>query len=226
MNRSLEIVPGLHLTGEGAAWLPEEKALIIADVHLGYELAAQRRGGFLPLIARGAAVGERLVAMAAQHGARRLVIAGDLRHSTHDVDDLERQELALFAAVVTRHLSLDVVLGNHDRGGAFIDADVHDTLRLGAVEVVHAPPAEVPEQWTVCGHLHPRVTVRDEAGVAARFPCALVGASILVLPAFSEWAGGTEVRRLLGSLPRGTWRALPMHGGVIADLGLVYDAPI
>ena len=213
--------PGLRLTGDGAAWLPASATLVVADVHVGYELAAQRRGGYLPPVQRGAVVGARLTVMVRELSVRRLVIAGDLRHSTLDVDDFERAELAAFAAALPTDVTLDVVVGNHDRGGSIVGRSVLGPMRLGDVDIRHEPPTVRPARWTVCGHLHPRVTVRDETGASARYPCALVGESVVVLPAFSEWAGGTSVGRLLESLPVGEWRALPVSGGHIADGGIV-----
>ena len=221
MRRWIEIAPGLRLTGDGAAWLPDDRTLVVADVHVGYELAAQRRGGYLPPVERGAAVGARLLGMARELSAERLVIAGDLRHSTHDVDDFEREELAELAAALAPDVALDVVLGNHDRGGAIIGRATTGTLRIGCVDVTHVPPMLRPVRWTVCGHLHPRITVRDETGASARFPCALVGDRLVVLPALSAWAGGTAASRLLDVLPPGEWRALPVSGGAIADVGIV-----
>ena len=211
------------MTGDGAAWLPDDRTLIVADVHVGYELAAQRRGGYLPPVERGAAVGARLLGMAREVSAERIVIAGDLRHSTRDVDDLEREELAELAASLSPDVALDVVLGNHDRGGAIVGQATTGTLRVGGVDVTHVPPASRPVRWTVCGHLHPRITVRDETGASARFPCALVGDRLVVLPALSAWAGGTEAGRLLDALPRGEWRALPVNDGAIADVGIVLN---
>ena len=224
MQRWIEIAPGLRLTGDGAAWLPDDGVLIVADVHVGYELAARRRGGYLPPVQRGAEAGARVVAMAREVGAARVVIAGDLRHSTRDVDEPERAELRAFAKAVeesTHGLALDVVPGNHDRGGSMVGREVHAPLALSAADVTHEPPRTAPVRWTVCGHLHPRVTLRDETGASARYPCALVGERTLVLPAFSDWAGGTEARRLLRDLPSGRWRALPVSGGAVADVGLV-----
>lgn len=221
MERWLEVAPGVRVTGDGAAWLPAHRTLVVADVHVGYELAAQRRGGYLPPVERGAVVGARLRGVADAFGAVRVVVAGDLRHSTRDVDDFEREELAHFAAALGSGLQLDVVAGNHDRGGTIVGLATAGPLRIGALDIVHEPPAAVPARWTVCGHLHPRITVRDETGAAARYPCVLVGAGVVVLPAFSEWAGGTSVARLLGRLPPGEWRALPVSRGTIADLGLV-----
>ena len=221
MRRWVEIAPGLRLTGDGAAWLPAERTLIVADIHVGYELAAQRRGGYLPAVERGGVVGARLLGMARELAAERLVIAGDLRHSTFDVDDFEREELAQLEAALSPRVALDVVLGNHDRGGAIVGRATTETLRVGDVDVTHVPPASRPARWTICGHLHPRVTVRDETGASARFPCALVGERLIVLPAFSAWAGGTAAGRLLDALPPGAWRALPVNNGAIADVGIV-----
>jgi putative SbcD/Mre11-related phosphoesterase len=221
VHRWIDVAPGLRLTGDGAAWIPAARTIVVADVHVGYEIAAQRRGGYLPPVERGAAVGDRLRAMAGEHEATRLVIAGDLRHSTRDVDDLERGELAGLAEALGSDIALDVVRGNHDRGGTIVGREIDGTLRIGEVDIVHAPPTTTPERWTLCGHLHPRITLRDETGASARFPCALVGERLVVLPAFSRWAGGTSAGRLLEFLPAGPWRAIPISEGSIADVGLV-----
>ena len=221
MQRWIEIVPGLRLTGDGAAWLPDAGTIVVADVHVGYELAAQRRGGYLPPVERGATVGARLRELAAELDATRVVVAGDLRHSTRDVDDFERDELARLADALGAGVALDVVRGNHDRGGTIVGRETEGVLRVGDVDIVHAPPTVTPGRWTVCGHLHPRTTLRDETGASARFPCALVGDRVIVLPAFSRWAGGTSATRLLHLLPPGPWRVIPMSDGRVADVGIV-----
>lgn len=220
MQPWLDVGGGVRVTGDGAAWVPAERTVVVADVHLGYELAAQRRGGWLPRVETGREIGARLAAIATALGAERLVIAGDLRHSTRDVDAMERAELHALAQAVREQVSVEVVLGNHDRGGALVDLPAAAMVRVGAVDVVHHPPRAIPQRWTICGHLHPRVTVRDDAGASARYPCAMVGPRTVVLPAWSDWAGGIEVRRLLAELPEGSWRVLPMTGGQVADLGI------
>jgi putative SbcD/Mre11-related phosphoesterase len=221
MHRWLEAAPGLRVTGDGAAWLPEAGTIVVADVHVGYELAARRRGGYLPSIQRGAVVGERLGSMARELSATRIVVAGDLRHSTRDIDELERAELARLAEELPSDVTFEVVLGNHDLGGSIVGRAITGTLRIGDVDIVHVPPATTPARWTICGHLHPRVTLRDEAGASARYPCVLLGERVVVLPAFSSWAGGTAAARLLDALPGGAWRALPINEGAIADVGVV-----
>lgn len=175
------------------------------------------------MVEGGRAVGERIAGLARSLGATRVVIAGDLRHSTRDADEHERAELADLALTVRKAATLDVVQGNHDRGGALADDAGSASIRIADIEVTHFPPRSAPARWTVCGHLHPRITLRDETGASARYPCALVGERTVVLPAFSDWAGGTEARRLLPSLAPGPWRVLPMVGGLVADVGMVIE---
>src|SRR5215208_7031467 len=92
-------IPALFLTPDGSAWLPDESALVVADIHVGYARAARRRGGWLPGdVESPARLVARLLAACARVGATRLVIAGDLRHSTRDVDDAERAEVAALLA--------------------------------------------------------------------------------------------------------------------------------
>ena len=211
MPREIVITSEITLIGEGAAWLPHAATLVVADVHLGYARAARRRGGYLPAAESAEAAADRVLAAARRVGATRLVIAGDLRHSTHDVDDGERADVRAFRARLASLDRVELVAGNHDRG----DDEMTPSARIGSVSVVHAPPTSAPDHWVICGHLHPTVTLRDETGAGARYPCALVGASIIVLPAFSAWAGGVAVRRLLPSLPPGDWTTYPIAGGEI-----------
>ena len=208
----LAIVDGLVLTADGGAWLPAESTLVVADIHVGYARAARRRGGWLPTDAESPArLAARLLAACTRVGATRLVIAGDLRHSTRDVDDAERAEVAGLLESLGRSLArIDVVAGNHDRGDAWATA-----LSLGDVDVLHEPPREAPARWTVCGHLHPRTTLRDETGASLRVPCALVGERVVVLPAFSEWAGGLAAGRARRAIGWGEWKEVVCAGGKV-----------
>jgi putative SbcD/Mre11-related phosphoesterase len=208
----LAITPHVHLTPDGAAWLPDESALVVADIHVGYARAARRRGGWLPSDAESPArLATRLLAACARVGATRLVIAGDLRHSTRDVDDAERAEVAALLSALRESLArVDVVAGNHDRGDAWATS-----LALGDVAIVHEPPASTPDRWTVCGHLHPTTTLRDETGASLRVPCALVGERTVVLPAFTDWAGGVKAGRARRAIGWGAWREIVCAGGKV-----------
>ena len=206
----LAITADLALTPDGAAWLPQESTLVVADVHVGYARAARRRGGWLPTDAESPAkLAARMLTACARVGATRLVIAGDLRHSTRDVDEAERAEVAALLAALGHGLArVDVVAGNHDSGD-----DTPRELVLGDVTIVHEPPSSPPERWTICGHLHPTTTLRDETGASLRVPCALVGERTVVLPAFTEWAGGVTAGRARRAIGWGDWRQIVCAAG-------------
>lgn len=220
MPRLLDVAPGLTLTGDGALLLRDHGALVVADVHVGYARAARRRGGWLPDVEPAEAAADRVCAAIAGAGATRVVVAGDLRHSTRDVDDAEMAEVRRFLARVAAAAPVHVVLGNHDRGGAdaYAMAGVtvsRDALHLGVATVTHEPPPAPPDRWTVCGHLHPAVTLRDETGAGVRVPCAMVAARVVVLPAFGAWAGGVAGPRLRRALFDADWRAYAVAEGEV-----------
>ena len=100
MHPWIELAPGIAVTGSGAAWLSRHGTVVVADIHVGYELAAQRRGGYLPPVESGEAIGTRLARLATSLGATRLVIAGDLRHSTRDVDSRDGARMCTPAPAV------------------------------------------------------------------------------------------------------------------------------
>jgi uncharacterized protein len=206
----IEVAPGLRVAAGGAAWLPQHAAFIIADVHLGYARAARRRGGWLPQVESADRVAERVLRLAGRLAAGHLVIAGDLRHSTRDVDAGELAEVESFLTHLRTALDrVELVAGNHDRTIAGRGAPAMlPTVTIGEVDIVHQPPVAAPDRWTVCGHLHPTTSVHDETGAGARFPCAMVGPNLVILPAFTEWAGGARTGRLLAQLPAGSWQRI------------------
>ncbi len=207
MAELFPLSPEISLAPGGAAWIPGHATVVIADVHLGYARAVRRRGGYLPTIEHPEEIAARVVSICRELGAARLVVAGDLRHSTRDADSLELDDVAAFRATLLAAGALsrvDLVAGNHDRG----DARAVARITLGEIEIVHAPPASLPERWTISGHLHPSTTLRDETGAGMRVPCALVAGRLVVLPAFSEWAGGVIASRLIRSLPAAEWRRI------------------
>jgi metallophosphoesterase superfamily enzyme len=44
------------------------------------------------------------------------------------------------------------------------------------------------------GHEHPAIHLHDRVTTSVKCPCFLTGPRILILPAFSSWAAGSNVR--------------------------------
>ena len=202
----LEVAPGARLLPRlPAVYLERHNAVVIADLHLGYEEAVARQGLFLPRLQLRKAL--RLVERARSlTGASTLVIAGDIKHEFARLLRSEKLETAklLSHAFNTGYKRVVVIRGNHDNyighvveslGGEFLE-----DLDLGDVFITHGHKKIVLEglpDVVIIGHEHPSVAV-NVAGARARFPALLVaplpgGRVLLVLPAAGLYQTGNPV---------------------------------
>ncbi|HIC95963.1 TPA: hypothetical protein EYP12_04955, partial [Candidatus Bipolaricaulota bacterium] len=122
----LELEPALTLAEDLwlidlAVYLPETKALVIADLHLGYEEALRREGVLVPpghlrkvearllKILRG-------LGMSPFPRPERLIINGDLKHSFSPLSRREGEEAEEFLEFAAAEFAELVLLrGNHDK---------------------------------------------------------------------------------------------------------------
>ncbi|NJE54945.1 metallophosphoesterase [Thermococcus sp. 21S9] len=180
--------------------LPEKallmgRNLIIADLHLGYEIAMAREGFYLPRVFHEV-VGD-LKELIKREGPKRLIINGDLKHSFIP-EWRERAELkAFFEEIVPLVDEVVLVRGNHDVGTLWLrelGVEVVDELDLGKWKLVHGHKVVEGERFII-GHEHPAIRLRDEVGAIVKVPAFLLGEKLIVLPAFSPWAYGNDVLR-------------------------------
>jgi metallophosphoesterase superfamily enzyme len=155
----------LDLTG--ALHLPEEGALLVADLHLEKGSSFARRGQFLPPYDTR----ETLAALAdalARLAPRLVVALGDSFHDVGGPDRLSPEDAAALAAL--------------QQGRTWI--------ALGALTLRHEPRAGATSE--VAGHLHPvgKVNMR---GRSVRRRCFATDGSRLVMPAFGAYTGGLNV---------------------------------
>jgi len=212
------------LFGERALHLPDQRAIVVGDLHVGLESDLRKAGVNLP--SQTERMRTRLAALLQATDARRIIVIGDLKHRIPYSTRQEEIELPVFFRGLPA--DVDLVPGNHDVDLAgLIDIDIHeaDGIRLGDVGLLHGhtwPNEDVMRARTVvmC-HNHPAVMLVDELGhrhkepcwVRARFtdearekyPLLPPDAELIVMPAFNELTGGTalnarEGESLLGPL--------------------------
>ena len=56
-------------------------------------------------------------------------------------------------------------------------------------------------EWLIVGHEHPAISLGDGVASHMKCPCFLVGENVLMLPAFSCWAAGTNIHSAQWSCP-------------------------
>lgn len=205
----LELSPGLCLDARRAVWLPEPRALLIADLHLGYAWAHRQRGNLMPISA-GEDTIDRLHALAVEYAPREIVVLGDVIHAATTAEALLVELQRLHALIDGAAVKL--IAGNHDaklaavlrRAG--VNSELLREYSIGAHLLVHGDGADEAAAEARCaevsarggrvilGHEHPAISISDGVATSARCPCFLVGDDVLVLPAFSPWAAGSNVR--------------------------------
>jgi DNA ligase-associated metallophosphoesterase len=189
----------LQLLPQKAVYWPAQRALLVADLHLGKAHSFRLLGVPVPRGSTAESL-QALAALVAAHDVGHLVFLGDFLHarsarSTGVLVGLQRWRAAHAA------LRLTLVRGNHDTSAgdppaALGIACVDEPLRLGGLALCHHP-RPVPDAYTLAGHLHPCVTV-GRGFDRLRLPCFHFGAEAGVLPAFGAFTGMHAVERLAG----------------------------
>lgn len=225
MSSYVEIAPSLEAHCSGALFLRAHATAILADIHLGYAWAMRRRGQLGPVVDNGAR--ERLLRVVDELQPRTLVLAGDVVHAPRPSMQ-EGQYIEATLLALRERCELHIVLGNHDR--AFLRDFSHLnclTTREKVIDdylIVHGDKPVTSDKTIIMGHHHPSLKLRDAAGARQSVPIFLVGPKLIVMPAFSPFAAGMDVRRdLPESLRKQLGRPVRMiaaTGRRSVDLGL------
>jgi DNA ligase-associated metallophosphoesterase len=187
------VVAGITLLADpaGALYWPDEKLLIVADLHLEKGSAFAKRGVLLPPYDTATTLA-RLARLIERYTPHLLIALGD---SFHDGDGPLRMAGGDRAAlkVLQRGRDWIWIAGNHDPDlPDGVGGRLADVLALGPLTFRHEP-SEHPCDGEIAGHLHPVARV-SQRGRAVSRRCFAGDGRRLVMPAFGAYAGGLNVR--------------------------------
>ena len=202
------------LLPERALWWPRERALFVADVHLGKAASFRALGQPVPAGTTRDNL-DRLSGLVNALGARSLVVLGDFLHAA---TAQQAQVIDPVLAWRQRHAALRCLLvrGNHDSHAgdppAALRFDiVNEPFRVGPFAACHHPQ-QVAGAMVLAGHLHPAVQLRGRGLDRLRLACFCEGENWLILPAFGAFTGSTL------ELPAQTLRCYAVGGGLVMAL--------
>jgi DNA ligase-associated metallophosphoesterase len=167
-------------------YLPEEDALLVADLHFEKGSSFARRGMMLPPYDTRetlSALSEAIV----RYDPRAVIALGDSFHDIGGPDRLGDEERTTLAQRQTGRDWIWVT-GNHDHTlPDSIGGQVVEEMALGPLTLRHEPLEEAEAE--IAGHLHPvgKVVMR---GRSTRRRCFLTDGSRCVMPALGAYAGG------------------------------------
>jgi len=178
-----------------AIYWVEERALLLADLHLGKAEHFRKEG--LPVPGHVSNVNwDKLIGLLLEFKPERVLFLGDLFHSDFNAQWEDLREL-----VQQFHgVRFELVKGNHDiLHGSFYDGaniTVHDEGKEeGPFLLTHHPmQAYTGPLYNLSGHLHPCVFMRGRGRQRLRLPCFYFGAHQGILPAFGAFTGMAPIQ--------------------------------
>ena len=194
--RSKLIFPGARITSDLCLWLEHDSTIVIADLHIGLESALEADGVHIPRI-QTESMKESLMRIMDRYQPQRVIILGDLKHEFSRNVGQELAEVTSVLSLLKQTAEVSVAKGNHDNylpAIAFrLGIEVQDRFRIGGICMMHGHLG-TDDRPLVIGHEHPSIRVFDEVGAYLKLPCFLhlEKERILVLPAFSPLASGTD----------------------------------
>lgn len=174
--------------GLGLYW-PEQDALVVSDLHLEKaSFLAQFGSAVAPYDTRD--ILARLDVLVARYRPKSLILLGDTFHDRlawHRLEDTARDHLLdLCGGVEACHW----VEGNHDLGLESGNIRFTEETALDGLVFRHEPGARDRPQ--VIGHFHPKMTTHVR-GHRLTGKCFLIGADMLIMPAFGSFTGGLDI---------------------------------
>ena len=187
-------------------------ALVVADLHMGFESELRREGFAVP--SQSGRMERRLLELLEKTCAKRAVILGDLKHSIPKASWQEYAEVPQLVRALESKAEVILIKGNHDGGIERLlpSTRVVDSLVINEVLLLHGHrrTSQLDFSRIVLAHNHPAVEFVDELGARMREKVWLeldfkeealsrLGLSksphITVMPAFNELIEGVPFNR-------------------------------
>ncbi len=188
----------VHLLSERALLWPRERALVVADLHVGKADVFRARGIPIPAGSSGQTLA-RLTRVLSENAVTQLIVLGDFFHAKESLNETVLHALQTWRTAHA-HIEITIVEGNHDKHAG--TAKIAEMMNVRIVEepfamvpfafAHHPPDASVTEHYTLYGHIHPCTVLRSSVD-RLRVPCFVFGAHAGVLPAFGAFTGGHVV---------------------------------
>lgn len=185
-------------------------ALVIADVHIGYEEALNKQGILVPRLQFEEMLRrmDKIFSRLKHKRIERIIVNGDLKHEFGTISGQEWRNTLKFLDLLAEHCNEVILIkGNHDTILGPIakkrNFKIVDNITIGNVLIAHGD--KIPDKNTlksiktiVIGHEHPAVSIKQWPRTE-QFKCFLKGKykgrGLVVQPSFNPIVEGTDLLR-------------------------------
>ena len=191
------------LSSTCTAFLPLQKTLLVADLHLGKEATFRRAGIAVP---SGSTLGtlRRLAEAIDRFEPERCVILGDLVHAKDSLTDSIFDQFRTWLNQFENRCKFTLTIGNHDLRSKqqlrSLAIELVDEQMLGdCLRLIHDPLSVdqttliAKQQFAIGGHMHPGFKLSSRAGENQKVPCFWLQSNRLILPAMGEFTGTAKI---------------------------------
>ena len=150
----------------------KERTLVIADLHIGWEIALAQEGVYVP--SQTPKLLARITELIEAYKPDRLLFLGDVKHTIAKAEPEEWRDIPSFFETLSKQVKIiEIIAGNHDGNLEPLLPEalkIHSELgiTIGTVGLFHGhawPPVKIANCGTlVMGHAHPVVMFRDPIG--------------------------------------------------------------
>ena len=180
VQQTFELLP------QGAVYWQEQKALLLADIHLGKVSHFRKNGYAIPAQIQFSFY-QKMEQLLTAHNVEKIFFLGDLFHSDRNA------EWDRFVAW-NQSLSQQTILvkGNHDilpmkvleQSGLFV---VTEWMEKNILLTHH--PTDRSGLFNFSGHIHPGVRLQGAGRQQLKVPCFFHQPNQMILPAFGDFTG-------------------------------------
>jgi putative SbcD/Mre11-related phosphoesterase len=149
-----------------------EKALVISDLHIGWERLLSQRGVHIP--SQTSKIKNMLLQLIKKCKPTHLIFLGDVKDAIAKLEMEEWRDIPEFFEAIHEQVSnIQVIVGNHD---ANLEPLLPETTKIipptgaifGDIGLFHGHAWPAPDllgcRSLVSGHIHPTVAIRDPMG--------------------------------------------------------------
>lgn len=200
MLDDVEIVDNLP-----AIYIKSLNAIVIGDLHLGFEGIAAEQGVFMPKIQFKEEM-KMMNKIIKEKKNEKIILLGDIKHEFSETTYHEFKEVRDFLNFLKANFKQVILIkGNHDNFIFYLTkklkVELYDDLCIGNYFFSHGHKdidlKSISAENIIIAHEHPAIALFDEIGGKEIVKCFLIGKvkekNVIILPAFSSLSYGTEV---------------------------------
>ncbi len=205
LPKMIKLTKNIEIAGKGL-WLKKERALILADIHIGYEEALNKQGILVPRT-QFKKIEIEVKELIEKLRPKEIIINGDLKHEFGEISNQEWAETIELIDLMTKQSKVVLIQGNHDKVLGPIarkrNLEVKEYYCLSDTCVVHGDKIienldTSRAKILIIGHEHPAISLIEGAKLE-RYKCFLLGKwktrKLIVMPSFLPLVEGTDLRK-------------------------------